>query len=290
MTVVSMTEFDDVVEPQGHDRKSSSEKETYSLVIVLKSLVLTTVSNDDPRMVDIALVLGETEAKLNGSLEYLNEQRQGTAISWNRFGEELGRCEVPLAKTNLASFDPPAFEPTIINDTFPIVQESLAIGKIELALKTDRTKSPAEPNGSEPEEDDSMLYIVNDTSPRQSDGYQEDIMRQLLTCKKCNALKSPSEVSYKYELVNGILVSKEYPKKDPDLETMKRKIEQIEREAKLYPVGKEQEAPKEREDHCFCNNCGGYSITGATCSERMSVPNAPMMEAGLRYPEGSAKR
>lgn len=82
MTVVSMTEFNDVVEPQGRDRKSSSEKETYSLVIVLKSLVLTTVSNDDPRMVDIGLVLGETEAKLNGSLEFLNEQRQGTAIRY----------------------------------------------------------------------------------------------------------------------------------------------------------------------------------------------------------------
>ncbi|XP_021701014.1 uncharacterized protein LOC110676642 [Aedes aegypti] len=298
---------------QDPDRNGSIQKESYSLVIVLKSLVLANVENDDPRTLDISLLLGETEAKLNGTLADFNGQRHGTAISVPTSNSEefkryltshellitigtdlevLGQTNIPLAATNLASFDPPAFEPIIINDAFPIIHESQPIGKIDLALKTDRTKSPPKPDGPKdgPEEEDSMLYIVNDASPRQSNEFQDDIMRQLLTCKKCNALRSPSEMSYQYELIDGILVNKEYPRKDPDLETMKRKIEQIEWEAKLYPVGKEQPPPKEPAHHRFCDGCGGYSITGATCTNRMQAVDVPLSEAQFRYPEGSAKR
>lgn len=208
----------------------------------------------------------------------------------NHETQELGQTTIQLASTNLAAFDPPEFEPTMIKNGFPIEKEGSSIGTINLLLKTDRVKSSIELDAEKLEDDDSVMYIVNDSPLRRSSEYQEDTMRQLLTCKKCNVLKSPSEISCKYELIDGILVNKDYPKKDPDLEAMKRKIEQIEREAKLYPVGKEQEPLKEDTNDHFCKGCGGYSVTGATCSKWIKPTDIPLFEVSYGYPEGTAKR
>lgn len=202
---------------------------------------------------------------------------------------ELGRSTIWLGATNLTMFDPPEFEPTMIKNGFPIEKGTSSIGTINLMLKTDRVKSSIELDAAKLE-DDSVMYIVNDSPLRRSSEYQEDTMRQLLTCKKCNVLKSPSEISWKYELIDGILVNKEHHKKDTDLETMKRKIQQIQREAKLYPVGKEQELPKEDTIDRFCKSCGGYSVTGATCAQWKKPTDVPLFEARCGYPEGTAKR
>ncbi|XP_065072680.1 uncharacterized protein LOC135697035 [Ochlerotatus camptorhynchus] len=289
----------------------SAVTEGYSLVILIKSLVISDVPEDDPRMLDICIILGDTEAKLSGTMAEINGQRRGSAISVpasnaNEFKQylmdhslriaicheanELGRSTIQLAATNLAKFEPPEFEPTMIKNGFLIEQGACSIGTINLLLKTDRVKPAVELDASMLEDDDSVMYILNDSPLRRSSEYQEDTMRQLLTCKKCNVLKSPSEISCKYELIDGILVNNDYPKKDPDLETIKRKIEQIEREAKLYPVGKEQEPPKEAAIERFCKDCGGYSVTGATCANWKRPTAVPVFEASCGYPEGTAKR
>ncbi|XP_062551350.1 uncharacterized protein LOC134216496 [Armigeres subalbatus] len=307
--VYSIASENSKAEPEA-GRIDSNGRESYSLVAIIEALVLPNVQNDDPRTLDICLVLGNVETKLNGTLADFNGQRRGTAlgapasnseeflqflVNNNLFivftidSAELGQATIPLVSTNLASFAPPVFEPTIVKGVYPISLGSSLNGNISLVLKTDRTKMSTNLSGSKHEDEDSMLYIVNDAPPRQSAEYQDDVMRQLLTCKKCNALKSPSEISCRYELIDGILVNKEYPKKDLDLETMKKKIERIEREAKLYPVGQEQELPKEPTNERFCNTCGGFSVTGKTCTEWKSC-GIPLMEAGFRYPEGSAKR
>lgn len=295
------------------ERDGSATMEKYSLVVLIKSLVMDDVPEDDLRVLDICITLGDIDARLSGTMAEINGQRRGSAInvpvsSAEEFklylldhclcvvasheAVELGRTTIQLAATNLVKFDPPEFEPTMIKMSSKIERESSRIGTIILLLKTDRVKSSIELDASilEGEADDSMIYVVNDSSIRRSSEYQDDTMRQLLTCKRCNLLKSPSEISCNYELIDGILVNKEYPKKDPDLETMKRKIEQIEREAKLYPVGKEQELPKESTDSRFCKECGGYSVTGATCSKWKRPTDVPLYEANFGYPEGTAKR
>lgn len=196
---------------------------------------------------------------------------------------EIGGTCIILPEINLASFEPPDFEPTIVSKSFTIEHDCLSVGAVHLILKTDVMRSAVELNASKIE-DDSILFIVNDTPEQRSSEHQDDTMRQLLACKKCNALRSPSEVSCRYELIDEILVNRELPKKDMDLEVMKRNLERIEREAKLYPVGREQELPKASVDNRFCDNCGGITITGKTCGR------VPWKDTESGYPEGNAKR
>ncbi|XP_053685819.1 uncharacterized protein LOC128735355 [Sabethes cyaneus] len=285
----------------------NSAKYGYNLIVLLKSLTLELDESGEngPRAFNIYLSLGDSAPiEISGTVSDINDQRSGYAISvpcenpaefkdyltknnlrivMKQNGIEIGGVNVHLVELNLASFDPPNFEPTIISKKFSIVHNSSTIGTIHLILKTDIVRSVTELRASRIE-DDSIVYIVNDTPERRSSEYQEDTMRKLLTCEKCSGLRSPSEISCRYELIDGILAHTEGPKQDMDFEMMKRKIEQIEREAKLYPVGQQQELPKESTNNRICNNCGGITVTGATCGR------VPWMAGDSGYPDGSAKR
>ncbi|XP_055542921.1 uncharacterized protein LOC129728500 [Wyeomyia smithii] len=280
--------------------------EGYNLIVLLKSFTLNDFGEDDPRELNIRLLLGDSDPiEIFGTVSDINKQRRGFAISIpcdnpeqfkdylsnnnlkviiDQNGSELGGTSVCLAENHLVSFDPPHFEPTIISQKFAVKHGSLSVGTIHLILKTDKQQSAVELNASKIE-NDSILYIVNDTPERRSSEYQEDTMRQLLTCKKCSGVRSPSEVSCRYELIDGILTHVEKPKRDMDLELMKRKLERIERKAKLYPVGAQQDLPKDNVDNRICKHCGGITVTGKTCGR---FPWRDDTEVG--YPEGSAKR
>ncbi|XP_055640530.1 uncharacterized protein LOC129777946 [Toxorhynchites rutilus septentrionalis] len=259
---------------------------TYSFIILIKSLELANVGEDDLRPLSIKMKFGDSVINISSTFAEIVKQRRGNEVctpcnnaeefkqhltanqlevAIDMDGIELGKTSILLADTNLTSFDPQAFEPIIVSKRFPLEDRASSAGTIHLVLKADRRRSSKEPELPNLE-DNSILYIVNESPKRRSSEIQEDTMRQLLTCKKCNTLRSPSEVSYQYELIDGILANREYTKKNPDLETMKRKVEQIEREAKLYPVGKEPEAIAETSKPKFCSSCGGYSVTGASCA------------------------
>ncbi|XP_058451167.1 uncharacterized protein LOC131430311 isoform X2 [Malaya genurostris] len=300
----SLRHLDDLKKAEFPDNDIAAS-ESYNLIILVKSLELVDSRNDVQRKLRITMMLGDSEVEIVGTESEINQQRQGNAVSIpcenaEQFKQyllnhdlevaikhedvELGRSSIHLAEVNLATFDPAEFEPTVISKTFPLEHSSAKIGTIHLILKTDREKSNVELNASKIE-NDSLLFIVNDSPKRRSSEYQEETIRQMLTCLKCNALRSPSEISCRYELIDGILANCERSKQDPDLEMMKRKIEQIEREARLYPAGKVQEPPKEPEEDRFCNTCGGYTVTGVTCN-----PLLRQLEPVQIYPEGSAKR
>ncbi|XP_058815267.1 uncharacterized protein LOC131678868 [Topomyia yanbarensis] len=279
--------------------------EGYNLIVVVKSLSLNDFREDVQRMLRIVMVLGESEVNIEGTENEINQQRRGNAVRIpcanaeelkqyltqhnldvviSHEGMELGRTIVQLAEVNLTAFEPPEFEPTVVSKIFTLQHGTSEVGTIHLILKTDLERSSVELNSSKIE-NDTVLFIVNDSSKRRSSEHQEETMRQMLTCMKCNALRSPSDISCRYELIDGILANCETPKRDVDLEMIKRKIEQIEREAKLYPAGKQQEPSKDPEGDRYCNTCGGYTVTGVTCNPLLS-----QLEPVQVYPIGSGKR
>lgn len=60
----------------------SKIEEGYSLVILIKSLVMVEVPETDTRTLDISITLGGTETKLSGTMAEINEQRRGSAIRY----------------------------------------------------------------------------------------------------------------------------------------------------------------------------------------------------------------
>ncbi|KAL9706195.1 hypothetical protein quinque_009713 [Culex quinquefasciatus] len=307
--------------PQEKDPKpaATAEPEGFSLVIIVKSVEL--LDNDEGGRISIAMQVGKDhKVTVEGTVAELNERRSGNSVSiplkssaeFKKFlssnelkvairdgkAKELAKAAISLEK--LGMFEPPNFVATIVPYTVSLDQDKYVVGTIKLILKTDRIRSviclTAEDEAvpvttKETKEEDTVLYVVNDAPERRSVELREDKMRQMLICGKCDALKSPSEVSYQYELIDGILVNRELPRKDPDLDAIKRKIEQIEREALLYPLGKEQPASpmKEPEPHRFCKVCGGESITGKTCDpvipRHSSMVPEPNFAVGAKYEE-----
>ncbi|XP_055600324.1 uncharacterized protein LOC129749384 [Uranotaenia lowii] len=277
----------------------------FTVIFLIKELSLACVHDEEPRPVEIRVsVAGQSEMVTTGTIAEFNNQRKGHSIpvgcqtpegfkrfltqntlEFNFFLDEknLGHAIVELGALNLDAFEPPGFEAIIVSKTFDIYEGPSPVGCIKLNVKTDRLRSSLDLNASK-FESDSILYIVNDEKTRKESDYADDTMRQLLTCKKCNVLKSPSEISVQYELIDGILVNRDMGKKDMDLETMKQKIDQIEREARLFPDCQDKPIEKDPGESRFCDCCGGFSITGATCKGM----SAKVCNVG--YPEGSAKR
>lgn len=64
------------------ERSGSKIEEGYSLVILIKSLVMVEVPEIDTRTLNICITLGETETKLSGTMAEINEQRRGSAIRY----------------------------------------------------------------------------------------------------------------------------------------------------------------------------------------------------------------
>ena len=173
------------------------------------------------------------------------------------------RGVLQLKDTKVMAFDPTADSGTPVAEQFPLhdASSSKQVGMVSMVLQVVRSVAPVDPLASF-----DVLYRINDSKLKSADR-QEAEVRQLLACPKCSLPRANGDSCCGYEIVDGILSKKMVSSTEQMIERIKEKINQV----KLDDAIGQRDSVSDT-DGCgkFCAQCGGLTITGATCASSVA--------------------
>ncbi|XP_003436105.2 uncharacterized protein LOC11175695 [Anopheles gambiae] len=264
-----------------------ADQPPYSLMVLIKLLELNSGS-DEPeeqqQQYTLSLQCGKEKDDAVGTLTMLNTIKPGIVVSLQEDAEKFARfltdstVEVAikpndsphsyrgvlqLKDTKVMAFDPTADSGTPVAEQFPLhdASSSKQVGMVSMVLQVVRSVAPVDPLASF-----DVLYRINDSKLKSADR-QEAEVRQLLACPKCSLPRANGDSCCGYEIVDGILSKKMVSSTEQMIERIKEKINQV----KLDDAIGQRDSVSDT-DGCgkFCAQCGGLTITGATCASSVA--------------------
>uniref|UniRef100_A0A182XI89 DUF4776 domain-containing protein n=1 Tax=Anopheles quadriannulatus TaxID=34691 RepID=A0A182XI89_ANOQN len=263
-----------------------ADQPPYSLMVLIKLLELNSGSDEpeEQQQYTLSLQCGKEKDDAVGTLAMLNTIKPGIVVSLQEDAEKFARfltdstVEVAitandsphsyrgvlqLKDTKVMAFDPTADSGTPVAEQFPLHEASSSkqVGMVSMVLQVVRSVAPVDPLASF-----DVLYRINDSKLKSADR-QEAEVRQLLACPKCSLPRANGDSCCGYEIVDGILSKKMVSSTEQMIERIKEKINQV----KLDDAIGQRDSVSDT-DGCgkFCTQCGGLTITGATCASSVA--------------------